>query len=167
MVIQNIKSPNFQKSAKQIQFLHISSINETEADPMIKKISSLLVVFAILLSAGCGQQASPAENAAKDTGAVKEFVIESFTEIIDGKYYPKFSPNEITANKGDLVRIKITNTKGTHDFKIDEFGVYAETPLDQEVTVEFVADNAGSFEYYCTKPGHRQNGQLGTLKVIE
>jgi len=60
---------------------------------------------------------------------VKEFVIESYTEIIDGKYFPKFSPKEITVNKGDKVRIKITNIKGTHDFKIDEFGVYTETHL--------------------------------------
>ena len=97
---------------------------------------------------------------------VKEFVIESYTEIIDGKYFPKFSPKEITVNKGDKVRIKITNIKGTHDFKIDEFGVYTETPLNQEMTVEFVADKAGSFEYYCTKPGHRQNGHWGTLRVL-
>lgn len=98
---------------------------------------------------------------------LKEFAIESFTEVIDGKYYPKFSPNKLTVNKGDLVKIKITNIKGTHDFKIDEFGIYTETPLNQEMTVEFVADKVGSFEYYCTKPGHRQNGQWGTLKVLE
>jgi nitrite reductase (NO-forming) len=98
--------------------------------------------------------------------SVKEFYIESFTEVIDGKYYPKFSPNEITVNKGDIVRITIKNIKGTHDFKIDEFNVYSETPLDKEVQVEFVADKTGSFEYYCTKPGHRENGHWGTLKVM-
>lgn len=106
-------------------------------------------------------------NTGNEDRPVKEFAMQSFTEIIDGKYYPKFSQKEITVNKGDLVRIKITNTNGAHDFKIDEFGVYADTPLDQEVVVEFVADKAGSFEYYCTKPGHRENGQWGTLNVLE
>lgn len=109
-------------------------------------------------------------EAVKSTAAqppIKEFVIESYTEIIDGKYFPKYSLKEITVNKGDKVRIKITNTKGTHDFKIDEFGVYTDTPLNQEMTVEFVADKAGSFEYYCTKPGHRQNGHWGTINVLE
>ncbi|HIJ99198.1 TPA: cupredoxin domain-containing protein, partial [archaeon] len=76
-------------------------------------------------------------------------------------------PKEITVNKGDLVRIKITNTKGTHDFKIDEFNAYSETPLNQKVIIEFMADKSGTFEYYCTKTGHRQNGQWGTLKVLE
>ncbi len=112
---------------------------------------------------------SPTGNAIKtdmSNAPVKEFVMESFVETVDGKPKPQFSPNEITVNKGDLVRIKITNTKGTHDFKIDEFNVYTETPLNQEMIVEFTADKAGSFEYYCTKPGHRQNGHWGTLKVI-
>ncbi len=102
-----------------------------------------------------------------DASSVKEFSIESFTEVIDGKYYPQFSPNELIVNKGDLVRIKITNIKGTHDFKIDEFGVYTETPLNEEMIIEFVADKIGSFEYYCTKLGHRQNGHWGTLKVFD
>lgn len=101
-----------------------------------------------------------------DNQPVKEFVIQSYTEIIDGKYYPQFSQKEIEVSKGDLVRIRITNTKGTHDFKIDEFNVYTETPLNQEMTVEFTADKAGEFEYYCTKTGHRQNGHWGKLIVI-
>lgn len=97
---------------------------------------------------------------------VKEIIMTSFTEIKDGKYFPQYSVTEITVNKGDLVRIKVTVTKGTHDIKIDEFNVFAETPLNEEVTVEFIADKVGEFEYYCTKPGHRENGHWGTLKVI-
>ena len=97
---------------------------------------------------------------------VKEFTMTSFTEIIDGKYFPQYSIKEIKVKKGDLVKLKITNTKGTHDIKIDEFNVFAETPLNEEVVVEFTADKVGSFEYYCTKPGHRENGHWGTL-IIE
>ena len=91
----------------------------------------------------------------------------SFYEIVDGKPKPQFSLSEIIVNKGDTVRIKITNTKGTHDFTIDEYKVYAETPLNEEVVVEFTADKAGEFVYYCAKPGHRAGGQWGTLKVLE
>lgn len=99
---------------------------------------------------------------------VKEFSMESFVEFVDGKPKPQFSLKEITVNKGDLVRIKITVTKGTHDFKIDEFNVYADTKeLNKEYAVEFTADKAGEFVYYCAKPGHRTNGHWGTLKVVE
>jgi len=98
---------------------------------------------------------------------VKEVVMESFTEIVDGKYFPQYSVKEVTVKKGDLVRFKITAKSGMHNFKIDEFDAFAETPLNEETVVEFTADKVGEFVYYCTKPGHRQNGHWGTLKVVE
>ena len=100
------------------------------------------------------------------TAPVKEFTMTSFVEMVDGKPKPQYSLKEITVNRGDLVRIKITVTAGTHNFNLDEFNIYAETPLNQEVTVEFTADKAGEFIYYCSIPGHRANGHWGTLKVI-
>lgn len=103
-----------------------------------------------------------------NTDSVKEIAMTSFTEIIDGKYKPQFSKKQIVVNKGDKVRMKITVTNGTHDFKIDEFNVYADTKeLNKEYVVEFTADKAGEFTYYCTKPGHRQNGQWGIIKVLD
>lgn len=107
------------------------------------------------------------EPPVNDTEVIKEFLMTSFVEFVDGEPKPQFSLKEITVNKGDKVRIKITNTKGNHDFKLDEFGVFVDTPLDQEVVVEFTADQAGEFIYYCNQPGHRQAGQWGTLKVLE
>lgn len=106
-------------------------------------------------------------QSAENLAPVKEFIMTSFVEMVNGKPKPQFSLKEITVNKGDSVRIKITNTKGTHDFKLDEFSVFADTPLNQEIVVEFTADKAGEFVYYCNQPGHRANGHWGTLKVTE
>ena len=71
----------------------------------------------------------------------------------------------LSVKKGDRVRIAVTNIKGMHDFVIDEFGVKQETPLTEKTVIEFVADKAGTFEYYCSKPGHRAKGQWGKLIV--
>jgi FtsP/CotA-like multicopper oxidase with cupredoxin domain len=128
--------------------------------------------FAVILTgAGCASTTVPASEIKAESNnqapeaSVKEFVITSFYEMKDGKPAPQYSMKEIKVKKGDKVRIKVTNTKGGHDFKIDELEVYADTPLDQEVVIEFTADQTGSFVYYCTKPGHRQNGHWGTLIV--
>ena len=102
-----------------------------------------------------------------DEGDVKEFSMDSFFVMEDGKPHPQFSVKEITVKKGDRVKINITNTAGDHNFNLDEFGVFTETPLNQTVSVEFVADKVGEFIYYCSKPGHRANGHWGTLKVTE
>lgn len=143
----------------------------------IRRLSLLpgVITLALLLS-GCNLNGTKEDTAVntEPKGAtseseipVKEFAMESFTEIIDGKYFPQYSLKELTVNKGDLVRLKITTTSGTHNIKIDEFNVFSETPLNKEVVVEFVADKAGEFVYYCTMPGHRENGHWGTLRVLE
>lgn len=98
---------------------------------------------------------------------IKEFAMTSFYEMKDGKPAPQFSLRKITVKKGDQVRIKVTNTKGVHDFTLDDYSVFEETPLDQEVTIEFTADKVGEFVYYCSKPGHRAAGQWGTFTVTE
>jgi plastocyanin len=128
----------------------------------------LALIFGVALVAGCiGQTAQTTGNATPADRPVKEFEMLSFYEIVDGKPKPQFSLSEMVVNKGDLVKVKITNTRGTHDFVIDELKVYAETPLNQTVVVEFVADKAGEFVYYCAKMNHREAGQWGTLKVLD
>lgn len=98
---------------------------------------------------------------------IKEFTMTSWYEMKDGKASTNFSLKEIKVKKGDTVRIKVTNTKGSHDFSLDEYSIKKLTPLNQEVTIEFKADKAGSFKYYCSMPSHRQMGQEGTLIVEE
>ena len=139
------------------------------------------LLAATIVLAGCTH--TPTTNTAIDTESaamaeekmdekeadrpVKEFTMTSFTEVIDGEFFPQFSMKDIAVSKGDLVRIKLTVTSGTHNFKIDEFNVYSETPLNEEIIIEFVADKAGEFVYYCNKPRHRELGQWGTLTVLE
>ncbi|HXK38164.1 MAG TPA: cupredoxin domain-containing protein [Candidatus Paceibacterota bacterium] len=133
-------------------------------------IIALLVLIAIggyFALRGGSTAGAPAPVEAKEsvasTAPVKEFSMTAYYDA-KGKWY---SLNEMSVKKGDLVRVKITNTAGMHDFVIDEFGVQKELPLNQEVVVEFTADKVGSFVYYCSKPGHRAGGQWGTLVVSE
>lgn len=102
-------------------------------------------------------------DVAMNAGDVKEFSMTSFYDD-KGKW---FSLKEISVKKGERVRIKVTNTKGSHDFTLDEYGIKETTPLNKEVVIEFIADKAGEFTYYCSVPGHRQGGQFGKLIVKE
>lgn len=98
------------------------------------------------------------ESANSEEGSVKEFVIENKGMT--------FVPNKITVNKGDTVRITFKNTGGFHDWVIDEFNAKTkQLAAGQEEAIEFVADKAGDFEYYCSVGNHRQMGMKGTLTV--
>lgn len=111
---------------------------------------------------------APNPDAALAGAEVKEFAMDSWMEVKgDGSMSAHFSLPEIRVKKGDRVRVAITNTKGTHDFVIDELNVKQDTPEGETTVVEFVADKAGSFEYYCSKYSHRLIGQKGTLVVTE
>ncbi|HBD24859.1 MAG: hypothetical protein A2566_01140 [Candidatus Zambryskibacteria bacterium RIFOXYD1_FULL_40_13] len=145
----------------------------------MKNIIILLVVVLVVVGGyvyfNKGEEKVPVAEVVEDTNStiqnatttqnVKEFTIVSWMETKDGKMSPHFSLAEMRVKKGDRVKISITNTAGTHDFVLDEFGVKVETPLNQTVVVEFTADKVGTFEYYCSKYNHRQLGQKGNLIV--
>ncbi len=134
----------------------------------MKKV--VVLILAIALVGGVAYMwnakkvSAPTQENAK-VESVKEFTMTAYYDPALKK--PIFSLPEMNVKKGDKVKVKITNTLGMHDFVIDEFTVAKELPLNQEVIVEFTADKAGEFVYYCSKPGHRAGGQWGTLKVTE
>jgi mono/diheme cytochrome c family protein/plastocyanin len=80
-----------------------------------------------------------------------------------------WSPERITVNKGDRVRLRITGMDVVHGFAIGRLGIDAGRILPgAPVTVEFTADQAGRFTYYCDQwcsPYHYR--MRGTLDVID
>lgn len=112
-------------------------------------------------------EATPAEAMTSEETVIspvaEEGQVQEFT--VDASNF-KFSVLEMRVKQGDTVRIVFTNTAGTHDWVIDEFN--ARTKILQTggtETVEFVADQAGTFEYYCSVGQHRQMGMKGNLIV--
>lgn len=93
-----------------------------------------------------------------DNKGVKEF-------IIAGSNF-SFSLKEINVKKGDTVKIVFNNKDGFHDWTLDEYNVKTkQLPAGDSETVTFVADKAGTFEYYCSVGQHRKNGMKGNLTV--
>lgn len=93
-----------------------------------------------------------------ETVVVKEFTVEAVPF--------SFAPSVMTVNKGDTVKITVKNTKGTHDLKIDALGVATRLlNTGEEDTITFVADQTGTFEYYCSVGTHRAMGMVGALTV--
>lgn len=103
----------------------------------------------------------------QSTEPVKNIKMTSFSDLTGERPAPQFSIKEITVKKGDKVKINVTVTSGKHNFNIDEYNIHKDTPLDVPVDIEFTADKAGRFIYYCSMPGHRALGHWGVLNVVE
>ena len=135
----------------------------------------IIVIILVIILVGNNKVEEKKESVSEDQivtdhnekGTIKEFSLDSFVEFVDEAPEPQFSVKEITVNKGDTVKIAVNVTAGTHSFKIDEFGVFANTPTGEITMVEFVADKAGKYIYYCNQPGHRELGHWGTITVTE
>ncbi len=103
-----------------------------------------------------------------------------------------FQPNTLEVTAGMPVRLTMTNEDALeHDFSILEIpmetmgatalpmeghdmgGMTVDPQLHMAVamgmsnTVEFTPSRPGTYEFYCTVPGHREAGMVGTLTVSE
>lgn len=102
----------------------------------------------------------------KNTNEVmEEETGETKTFTLTGEPYT-FSQDEIRVNVGDTVTINFSSTEGNHDWVLDEFNAATDEVSEGESdSVTFVADQAGTFEFYCSVEDHRANGMVGTLIV--
>lgn len=97
------------------------------------------------------------------TGETVTFVVtgENFKFLMDGEENP-----DLNVKLGDKVRIEFTSTDGFHDFVIWDFNAGTERVwATNSTSVEFIADKAGTFEYYCSVGQHRDMGMKGNLIV--
>ena len=107
----------------------------------------------------------PIEEPVTETAPIELKVIkvtgENYKFMMDGKENP-----EIKVKVGEKIKIEFTSTEGFHDFVIDEL----EAKTDKvnsggSTSVEFVANQAGTFSYYCSVGKHRDFGMEGTFIV--
>jgi plastocyanin len=78
----------------------------------------------------------------------------------------RFEMPETKINVGDTVALRFDNPHSApHSFDIDALNVHVPVPAGGSNLVFFRPMEAGTYEYYCSLPGHREEGMVGTLVV--
>ena len=99
-----------------------------------------------------------AQEAPSTSGPVNEI------QMTAKKY--EFDPSTIRVKKGDHVKLVITASDHEHGFKLDAWKINRKLPKGETVTVEFTADQTGTFPFACSHfcgLGHK--GMKGELIV--
>ena len=73
---------------------------------------------------------------------------EKFFEIRAKKF--SYTPNIITVNKGDAVRIRLVSEDVHHGFFLDGYGIKTSAHPGQEGSLKFTADKTGRFAFRCS-----------------
>lgn len=76
------------------------------------------------------------------------FAEERFFEVKARKF--SYTPNKITVNKGDLVKIRLISEDVQHGFYVDGYGIKTSAIPGREGTLQFIADKNGRFSYRCS-----------------
>ena len=118
---------------------------------MKKPIVFLILMLVIIAISGCIGQATPIEQPKTEQQplATNEQLIELKEFNITAKQFG-FEPDIITVNKGNAVKLKITSIDVTHGFSINEYNIRETLEPGKTITVEFVADKSGTFQFFCS-----------------
>ena len=111
----------------------------------------MLALAAVLTIAGIGGYAQSTLSSAEIKMTAKKY---------------GFTPETVKVRKGDHVKLVITALDHDHGIKIEAFHIDQKLPKGEPVTVEFVADQAGTFPFQCSQfcgLGHKK--MKGTLLV--
>jgi len=106
------------------------------------------------------ETAEPAEKETEEEKLIK-VTGENYKFMINGEENP-----EIKVKVGEKIKIEFTSTEGFHDFVIDELKAKTDrVNSGKSTSIEFVANQAGTFSYYCSVGNHRSAGMEGTFIV--
>lgn len=125
------------------------------------RASSLLIVGVLTVGlAACGGNGETTDPPANGNGDAPSEVSVTGTDDL------KFEPTSLTAAAGTITVTLTSQDAVEHDFVIEEIGdvevVYSAAGETNSGTVDL---EPGTYTFYCSIPGHRTAGMVGTLTV--
>ncbi|MGC4105046.1 MAG: cupredoxin domain-containing protein [Thermomicrobiales bacterium] len=111
---------------------------------------------------GAAPAASPAASPVAGGGDGGAAPTEASVDTVD----LAFEPKTITIAANTDVKITVTN-KGQlqHDFHVDALDITSKLLNNGESDAVTVNAKPGTYEFWCTVPGHKEAGMTGTLTV--
>jgi len=124
--------------------------------------TTMLGVVALVACGGGGGTASASKPAASGGGPAQEITVKGTDQF-------RFEPAQLTAKAGQPVRVTLDDSAAAlvHDFVIDNVGgqkVEIKSQPHARANGQFTPP-PGTYQFYCSEPGHKEAGMVGTLTV--
>ena len=125
---------------------------------------TVLLLSAVMLAACSGAGSSDAKSTGSGGAAssAQNVTLKSTDQM-------RFDPPAITVRANTPVSLTVDNSGAAliHDFTIDNLGgqrVHILAQPNSRGTGQFTPPD-GTYQFYCSQPGHREAGMVGTLTV--
>lgn len=101
---------------------------------------------------------------AGDAAATPEADSGEGSALVEGTDANQWTVTELTVKPGDTIQV-VNAGVAQHDFTVDDWGI--SEPLSSEpISITIPEDAAaGDYEFYCSVPGHKESGMVGTITV--
>jgi plastocyanin len=121
-----------------------------------------LALAGALMLAACGGRSAGAAN--KPAAGPAQNV------TVKGADTMRFDPATLTVKAGSPVHVTMNDAGASlpHDFTIDSVGgqkFQVKPQPNGQASGDFTPPTAGTFQFYCSEPGHKEAGMVGTLTV--
>jgi uncharacterized cupredoxin-like copper-binding protein len=133
---------------------------------MVRRLGFGAVVLAMAAAVACG--GGGGSGASKTTtGGGAAAAPQNIT--VKGTDQLRFQPATLTAKANAPIHLTLDDTGDAliHDFVIDNAGgkqFKIEAQPSGKATGDFTVP-AGTYQFYCSQPGHKEAGMVGTLTV--
>ncbi len=130
---------------------------------MLRQLGLGAVVIATAAAVACAGSGSAASKTSTGASSAPQNLTVKGTDQL------RFQPATLTAKANTPIRVTLDDTGDAliHDFVIDNAGgkqVKIEAQPNSKATGEFTVP-AGTYQFYCSQPGHKEAGMVGTLTV--
>ena len=123
-----------------------------------KKIFLMVFLGVVLFMLGC-KDYSDAEASG---------ILENGVRVIEATAFKfDFDPDPIIVNQGESVKLIMTSIDIPHGIAIPEYDINEKLLPGEPVTMEFTANKAGKFVFYCSVPCGSGHGTMRGKIIVK
>jgi uncharacterized cupredoxin-like copper-binding protein len=178
---QAVPPPTRTTPTTPLDVLLKGQFSRLEASSMTRlrhNLSTILVLGGLFALTACGGSTSTAGGNPGATGVSTSTGAAASTTLAVGvtNGQLKFDQATLTVKAGQSVTVTFNNTDPSlaHSFVMDQpkVAIPQQDPAAGLVagksdTTTLTAPAAGTYQYYCAVPGHKEAGMMGTLQVTQ
>jgi nitrite reductase (NO-forming) len=140
-------------------------------DRLWTRLTLVVLTWLTLLIVGALAIVSPGQSTRLNGGAVagqpQAAAANLPTDVMVTATEFKFSPVSLELPAGKKVSITLHNMGSVeHDITVDGLNAKLHAGAGKTTSGEFTLDKPGTYDFYCSIPGHKDAGMHGTLSVI-